>query len=98
MSEIQLVIAPAAKNDLKEIYLYGLRQWGKPRSEAYLEDLKNTLWSLLNHPHMGTERPELLTGIRSLPLVSHSIFYRTTANAIEIIRILHNRQDPVRHL
>ena len=60
MSADQLVIAPAAKNDLKDLYQYGFRKWGKARSDSYLAALKNRLWSLTKQPLMGIERPELL--------------------------------------
>ena len=98
MASHQLVIAPAAKNDLKEIYQYGLRQWGQAQSESYLSTLKKQFWLLTQQPLIGTERPELLQDTRSLPLESHTLFYRVTANRVEIIRVLHGRQDPQRHL
>lgn len=94
----QLVIAPAAKNDLKEIYQYGLRQWGQAQSEIYLSTIKNQFWVLTRQPLMGTERTELLPGVRSIPIESHTLFYRVTVNRLEIIRILHGRQDPQRQL
>jgi toxin ParE1/3/4 len=94
----QLVIAPAAKNDLKNIYQYGLRQWGQAQSESYLSTLKNQFWLLTQQPLMGTERSELLPETRSLPIESHTLFYRVTANRVEIIRVLHGHQDPQRHL
>ncbi len=94
----QLVIAPAAKADLKDIYQYGLRQWGQAQSDSYLENLKDLFWSLTEQPLMGVERPELLPGARSLPVESHTLFYRVSTNTVEIIRVLHGRQDPQRHL
>ena len=94
----QLVIAPAAKADLKEIYQYGLRQWGQAQSDSYLENLKDHFWSLTEQPLMGVERPELLPGLRTLPIESHALFYRVTTDTVEIIRVLHGRQDPQRHL
>lgn len=97
MASPQLVIAPAAKNDLKDIYQYGLRQWGQARSESYLSTLKSQFWLLTQQPLMGSERPELLPDARSLPINSHTLFYRVTANRVEIIRVLHGRQDPQRH-
>ena len=98
MPALQLIIAPAAKADLKEIYQYSLRQWAQARSDNYLETLKNQFWLLTEQPLMATERPEFLTGIRSLTIESHVLFYRTSASSVEIIRILHCRQDPARHL
>lgn len=94
----QLVIALAAKSDLKEIYQYGLRQWGQVQSDSYLENLKDHFWSLTEQPLLGVERPELLSGVRSLPIGSHALFYRVTTDTVEIIRVLHGRQDPQRHL
>jgi toxin ParE1/3/4 len=98
MSAYQLVVAPAAKNDLKEIYQYGLRQSGKTQSDSYLAALKDQFWPLTEQPLIGIERSELLPDTRSLPIQSHTLFYRVASNRIEIIRILHGRQDPQRHL
>ncbi|HBR99380.1 MAG TPA: type II toxin-antitoxin system RelE/ParE family toxin [Gammaproteobacteria bacterium] len=98
MARYQLVIAPAAKNDLKDIYHYGLRQWGKSRAERYLVAIKKQFWLLTQQPLMGTERPELPLDTRSLSIGSHTLFYRVTTNKVDIIRILHGRQDPQRHL
>ena len=94
----QLVIAPAAQNDLKDIYRYELRQWGAAQSDKYLAALKSQFWSLTKQALIGTERPELLPDVRSLPIQSHTLFYRVSANRVEIIRVLHGRQDPKRHL
>ena len=98
MSSHQLVIAPAAKADLKEIYQHGLRQWGQAQSDNYLNKLKDLFWSLTEQPMMGVERSELLLGARSLTIESHALFYRVSNDTIEIIRVLHGRQDPQRHL
>ncbi|MBV1952259.1 MAG: type II toxin-antitoxin system RelE/ParE family toxin [Cycloclasticus sp.] len=98
MPAYQLVIAPAAKADLKDIYQYGLRQWGQTQSESYLESIKEQLWTLTEQPLIGVDRSELLLGARSLPIESHILFYRVTSDAVEIVRVLHGRQDPQRHL
>ena len=94
----RLVIAPAAKTDLKDIYQYGLRQWGQTQSESYLENIKEQLWMLTEQPLIGVDRSEPLHCTRSLPVESHILFYRVTPDTIEIIRVLHGRQDPQRHL
>ena len=85
----QLVITPAAKNDLKNIYQYGLHHWGKAQSNNYLGIIKDQFWLLTKQPLMGIERPELLSDTRSLPIESHTLFYRIRADQIEIIRVLH---------
>ncbi len=93
-----LLIAPAAKADLQDIYQYGLQQWGQKQSDNYLQNLKEQLWMLARQPFVGAERPELLPGMRSLPVASHILFYSVTPDAVEVIRVLHGRQDPRQHL
>lgn len=96
MAAFKLIIAPAAKNDLEDIYQYGLRQWGQAQSDNYLSVIKNQLWLLTEQPFIGVERAEISSDIRSLAIQSHRLFYRLKANQIEIIRILHGRQDSLR--
>ena len=93
-----LIIAPAAKADLKDIYQYGLRQRGQAQSGRHLENIKAQLWSITEQPLMGVERSALLPGARSLAIESHTLFYRVTTGTVAIIRVLHGRQDPQRHL
>jgi toxin ParE1/3/4 len=98
MSRRHLIFAPAAKDDLRDIYQHGLRQWGQAQSDRYLALVRNHIWSLSGQPLMGTERNELLPGIRSLPTERHTVFYRVNPEQIDILRILHHRQDPARHV
>lgn len=98
MAPHQLVIAPTAINDLIDIYQYGLRLWGQAQSESYLSTIKNQFWLLTQQSLIGTQRPELLPDVRSLPINSHTLFYRVTTTRVEVIRVLHGRQDPQRHL
>lgn len=93
-----LILSPAAREDLVAIRQYGTLSWGKTRSDRYLDDLKEVLWSLLENPGTGRARPELPGEIRSRSVCSHVIFYRMQTSQLEIIRILHARQDVNRHL
>ncbi len=92
MPACQLVISPAAKNDLKDVYQYGLRLWRQAQSARYLTTIRDLFWSLTEQPLMGNEHPKLLPDTRSLPVESHTLFYRVTPNQIEVIRVLHSRQ------
>lgn len=98
MNNAQIIISPAARDDLRDIYHFGLRNWGQNRSAKYLEEIKEGLWALCEQPHMGCERPELLPGMRSFAVASHVVFYLAQSQRIEIVRVLHGRQDPSRHL
>lgn len=98
MQTLELVIAPAAKDDLKGIYKYGLRQWGELPAEQYLAGIKEKLRLLIQQPLMGVERLDVFANMRSAVIRSHTLFYRITNTQIEIVRVLHSRQDPKRHL
>lgn len=103
MSTHQLVFSPAAQEDLREIYRFGLRHWGANQASKYLEKLKEHLWTLTEEPLIGRKRPELFPELRSLPIESHIVFYQVRPPKVEIIqveiiRVLHGRQDPNQYL
>ena len=98
MTALQLIISPQAKADLKDIWQFGLSRWGQAQSDAYLEALKVQIWTLLEQPQLGTTREELLVAMRSLPVAKHRLYYRVRGTTLEVVRVLHGRQDPERHL
>lgn len=98
MTALQLVISPAAHDDLRDIFLFGLHRWGPLQSSRYIEQINDRLWLLLSQPLIGVARAQLFPGIRSLEVESHTVFYQIRDTRIEIVRVLHARQDPHRHI
>jgi toxin ParE1/3/4 len=98
MGNHPLVISPAAQEDLRDFYLFGLHKWGQNQSSTYLEKLKDMLWLLTEQPHIGVERPDILSEMRSFVVEGHVVFYQLQSNHIEVIRVLHARQDPNNHI
>lgn len=94
----KLVISPAAQDDIKGIYQYGCMHWGKKRAFQYVSQLKKQLWQLLEHPEIGLLRSELSPIMRSFSLEKHIIFYCIKKEQIEVVRLLHGRQDPMHQL
>lgn len=95
---LKLVISPAAQQDLRDIYQFGLRTWGRTQSSDYLDQLRAHFIALTNQPRVAVERPELAPNMRSLPAKSHVVYYRLQTDQLEIVRVLHGRQDPNRHI
>lgn len=93
-----LVVSPLARADLRNIYEYGVNNWGTTQASNYLDNIKEHFWRLTEHPKIGLDRIELFPGIRSCPVDRHILFYRIQNSQLEIIRILHARQDPFRHI
>lgn len=98
MTALLLVVAPAAQEDLREMYRYGVRNWGQRKAGEYLEHFKDCFWLLTTEPSIGIVRPELGDGLRSFAAKQHVVFYRLTESQVQIVRVLHGRQEAGRHL
>lgn len=88
-----------AATDLKDIYRYGRRRWGKVQAERYASQLQQCLTLLAVRPYAGRRREELQPqGLHSFVQGSHVIFYQPQPYGVLIVRVLHGTQDVRRHL
>ncbi len=87
-----------AKNDLKEIYFYTLNKWGSDKAVDYLMQIDTGLQELINNPMLGKSRDYIRDGYRSVQINRHVIFYRVQKTEIFIVRVLHERMLPSKHL
>lgn len=94
--KFNLILSPRAQKDFRDIRLYGQREWGAPRAEAYQISLTRGFERLRDFPEIGKTRDDLEAGLRSWMVEHHVLYYRVRAEAIEIARILHERADPAR--
>jgi toxin ParE1/3/4 len=94
----RLIIAPRARRDLRSIRVYGLKQWGEAQADAYHAALTTGFERLQDHPQIGRVREDLGAGVRAWPVEHHVLYYRVMDDVIEVVRILHERADPARHL
>jgi toxin ParE1/3/4 len=97
MAEYKLYIAPAAHDDLEAIYRYSLGRWGAAKAARYLGQLSEVLWGLASNPEVGHKRMDIRPDIRSMVVAKHVVFFRINESRVEIVRILHGRQDPGRN-
>jgi len=98
VTDYNLVLSPRSLDDLKGIYQYGVLNWGAVQASDYLDTLKAYFWKLTEQPKIGVEREELLLHMRSFSVEHHIVFYRLQSDYIEIVRVLHTRQDPQLHI
>lgn len=90
---LPVALSPEAWDDLDDIAAYGLLTWGEAQRDRYLATLDQALLSLGDNPRLGRARNDLRQGYRSLVAGQHVISYELTADAIRVVRILHNRMD-----
>jgi toxin ParE1/3/4 len=87
-----------AADDFAAIYEYTLLHFGVVQADAYTEHLENTFNLLATAPNMGYDCAEITKGLRRHDHHQHSIFYRLRERDIFILRILHQRMDPIRQI
>lgn len=90
-------ITPKARADLKDISRYTDKKWRRQQRCNYIKQLKAKFSDLANKPEMGRKRHEIIASPYSYHEGRHVIFYRTTAEGIEILRVLHDSMDFPRH-
>ncbi len=73
MTEVYLQKAPV--QDLENIWLYTLAEWGLSQADDYLEDLHATFLLLRTQPLLGRARDDLAIPVRTLSHAHHIIVY-----------------------
>jgi toxin ParE1/3/4 len=89
---LAVVRTEQAEIDLAEILDYLDER--NPQAAERLACAIDERCSLLGQfPEMGRAREELAPELRSVAVEHHVLFYRVTAKAIEVLRILHEARD-----
>lgn len=85
-----------AKEDMKELKNYSLKQFGPKVTHEYLSGMLTTLQSLADNWQVGRNEAEVLNipDVRSFPYMRHMIYYISTPPNIVIIGVLHQRRLP----
>jgi toxin ParE1/3/4 len=81
-----------AKTDLAEIWDY-IADDSEAQADAFIDQIDRKLVLLAENPTIGRMRDELAENMRSFPFGRYVIFYITTADGIQIVRVLHGARD-----
>ncbi len=84
--------------DLQAIWFYGANQWDITQADKYAIKIDKMCEFLLDNPGVGKNRDEIMTGLKSHSIGSHSIYYVEQKQTILVVRILHQSMDSERHL
>jgi len=96
MAEFRL--SPRAQRDLEGIFDYTVKQWGLPQALVYTDLIEATCADLAQAPQRSQDCAAIRVGYRRRTVEQHVIYFRLMSDGIAIIRILHQRMDPIRHL
>jgi toxin ParE1/3/4 len=90
-------LSKLAAEDFATIYEYTLLNFGVDQADAYTRQLDQIMRLLAQTPDMGRECPDIAEGLLRHDHRHHVIFYRARAHGIFVIRLLHQRMEPLRH-
>ncbi len=86
------IISPKAAQDLSD--LHGLIARTSPRgADRYIAGIQKKLDLLTTFPAMGVLCEEVAPGLRAFSAGKHVLFYRTTDQGIEVVRVLRGKRD-----
>jgi len=90
-------LSPLAETDLEDIWLYTFNRWSMAQADAYHNRLVAVFSGLAAGAKQG--RPAgVLPDIQKYLCGSHVVYFLEDTDHLDVIRILHQRQDPERHL
>lgn len=96
MNEYRLT--PAARRDLSSIWDFTQEHWSTSQAETYVTEIRAAIERIAADPRRGRACGEVRAGYRRYRINSHTLFYVATASGVDVIRILHQPMDPIRHL
>lgn len=94
----RFALTPRAAQDLNDIWDYTADRWSTEQANRYIRNLQHSMGLLAENPNIGRACDEIARGYQKHTSGSHLIFFRVTEDGIKVIRILHRRMDPDRHL
>lgn len=94
------VLSKRADEDLKQVVLRSLVDFGEIQTEQYIAGLEELLQLLVDNPEIGNAFIHEKTGRTYLRhrYMSHSLYYRRREDGIFVVRILHTKMLPKKHL
>lgn len=88
-----LIILPAADDDLVGIYNYTFDRWGLAQAENYLGEFDVSFTALCDGSAITRSAADVKPDLRKVQVGRHVVFFRETAERIEVVRVLHERMD-----
>ena len=90
-------LSPAAENDLIEIYVRGLSEWGTNKADQYHDQLIATFHLLAENPEIG-RTTKIRPNLQRHEVMPYIIFYSKENYGVRITRILYKNCLVENHL
>lgn len=95
MAEVEhrLFWSREAEDDLLLIWRFGADEWSPAAADAHEHALWRACKRLIETPHLGRSRDELIRGLRSISVEPHMVFYVISPAGVEIVRVVHQSEN-----
>ncbi len=90
-------LSPAAENDLIDIYVRALQEWGVEKADSFQRELVSSIRLLAEQPGLGRDvaiRPTL----QRYDVAPYVVFYKMETDGVRIVRLLYKNRAMERHL
>lgn len=91
-------LTPAAQRDLSSIWDFTVAHWDEDQAVTYFSEIRAAIERIAEDPRRGRACDEIRKGYRQYSIGSHLLFYIERTQCVDVIRILHQRMDPTRHM
>jgi toxin ParE1/3/4 len=91
-------LTPAARRDLSEIWDFTEERWDAGQAEKYLTEIQAAIERITVDPYRGRACDEIRPEYHRYSIGSHLVFFTVSSDTVDVVRILHQRMDPTRHL
>jgi toxin ParE1/3/4 len=92
-----IAFSPAAEADIDGIWDYSADRWGLDQADSYVDAIRDACYALAEGTKRG--RPvEVLPDFQKYLCGSHVVYFLDYPDHLDVIRVLHQRQDAERHL
>jgi toxin ParE1/3/4 len=91
-------LTPRARADLSHIWRTTKETWGSDQAERYLREIEQALERLGDNPALALNSDHIRKDYLRFRVASHMLFFKRRDNIIDVMRILHGRQNFTRHL
>lgn len=82
-----------AKEDLIDLWFYGLEHYGESSADLYFDELETKINSLLEHPEKYRTRNNYSPPVRICPHRSHLIIYTIDSDELFIVRVINQEMN-----
>lgn len=94
----QVILSPKAKSNLSGIWDYTLAEWGIDQAEKHIRELWTVMQAQAGDSSAAADISDIRKVYRKIRSGSHVIFFKSSGDGIDVVRILHQQMDFERHL